>query len=166
VARRRRDQLSVSFFSFLDIMTSFMGTLMLILICVTLIAMKMEKKDIYIKIKADKLEEKVKEPIFVECTKHKLIIHPSLAETPLEKIEDKHSPFMRLVYNLDRNAYYIIFAIRPGGVESFKKARAQVEALDIDLGFEPVDQGWKIKLEKKDEPPADKGMNNHGPTAQ
>jgi hypothetical protein len=152
MARRRRGQVTVSFFSFLDIMTSFMGTLILLLIAITLVAMNMENKDIYIKIKAEKKEEMVKKPIVVECLQNKLIIHPDLEETPLNKIEHKDFPFMRLIYNLDRNVNYIIFAIRPGGVESFKKARAEVEALGIDIGFEPVDQKWKIKIEKEDSP--------------
>jgi hypothetical protein len=149
VARRKKNEIPVSFFSFLDIMTSFMGTLMLILISITLVALKMEKKDVLIKIKAEEREEMTKKPIFVECTQDKLVIHPELTETPLDKIEYRDSPFMNLIYTLDRSANYIIFAVRPGGVKTFKRSRKEAEAMGIDIGFEPINQQWNIKLEKK-----------------
>jgi len=152
-SRRKKEQISVSFFSFLDIMTSTMGTLILVLICITLISMKKQRKKIYIKLKSDKAEKHSKKPIFVECTQDRLLIYPQLYETPLSLVEDKNSHFMRLLYSIDRNKMYIIFAVRPDGVEIFKKARSLVEKMDIGVGFEPVDKYWEIKLDKEDLPP-------------
>ena len=150
--KRRKEGVGMSLFSFLDIMTATMGTLILILICITLIAMNKDKKDINIKIKSDKQELLIKHPIFIECTKDKLIINPQLLETKLADIPDRRSYFMRMLYNLDRNQRYLIFAIRPDGYEIFKRGRAVAEGMDMDIGFEPVDQYWQIKLSKDDLP--------------
>lgn len=150
--RRQKESIGISFFSFLDIMTATMGTLILILICVTIIAMKMEKKNIYIKLKADKTLKREKRPVFVECVKDKLIIHPQLVETRVNKLQDHKSSFMKLLYNMDRNKGYLIFAIRPNGYETFKKARGLAEGLDVNIGFEPVDKYWQIKLDRDDLP--------------
>ncbi len=153
MARRRpKESIGVSFFSFLDIMTATMGTLILILICTTIIAMKMEKKNIYIKLKADKTMSRVKRPVFIECVQDKLIIYPQLFETTLAEIQDRESYFMRLLYDLDRNQSYVIFAIRPNGYDIFKKARGIAEGLDVDIGFEPLDKYWQLKLDRDDLP--------------
>ncbi len=150
--RRHKESIGVSFFSFLDIMTATMGTLILILICITIIAIKMEKKNIYIKLKADKSLKRSKQPVFVECVKDSLIIYPQLLETKLSELQDRKSYFMRLLYNMDRNKRYVIFAIRPSGYEIFKKARGIAEGLDVDIGFEPLDKYWQLKLDRDDLP--------------
>lgn len=150
--RKRKESLGVSFFSFLDIMTATMGTLILILICITLISIKMDKKNIHIKLKADETDDLVKQPVFIECAKDALIIHPQLFEIKQNNLRNKQAYFMKLLYNLDRNRHYIIFAIRPNGYEVFKKARAITESMDIGVGFEPIDRYWQLKLDRNDLP--------------
>ncbi len=152
MAKRRKEAVAISLFSFLDIMTATMGTLILILICVTLVALKMDTKSIYIKLKPGESDKQHKKPVFIECTKDKLVIYPQNYETRESDMRNRNSYFMRLLYNLNRNEHYIIFAIRPDGYGIFKKARIITESKDIGVGFEPIDRYWQLKLDRGDLP--------------
>ncbi|PSB42786.1 hypothetical protein C7B80_26250 [Cyanosarcina cf. burmensis CCALA 770] len=45
-----------------------------------------------------------------------------------------------------RDREYLIVAVRPDGIDVFKEVRRLVEQKNIDIGFEPIDEGWRLKL--------------------
>ena len=151
MARRRKGGAQLTLFSFMDIMTTFMATLLLVLISNTLVSITSKKKEIYIKIKTEAKETAERLPVYVDCQAKKVVILPDNLETPYNELEreDQGSNFFYLLSNLDRNKEYLIFSVRPTGIETFKKARAIAEKMDISLGFEPVDAEWKIRMDKK-----------------
>ncbi|MBI5787831.1 MAG: hypothetical protein HZA78_03115 [Candidatus Schekmanbacteria bacterium] len=146
MAKKHREKITL--FPFLDIMTSTMGTLLLVLISTTLFSAAQETKKVYLKIKAEQKGEGAKTPYFIVCEEERIVILPFKMAVPVDQLDAENSFFLDFTNRLDRARQYIIFAVRPNGIESFKKARRLAEDLNIDIGYEPVEQGWQIEIEK------------------
>lgn len=60
------------------------------------------------------------------------------------------SPFNQLLEQIkkNKNNQYLIVVIRPDGLPMFQEIREVIEKQGIDLGYEPVEQGIKLKLEE------------------
>ena len=145
MGRRTKSTASVSLFSFLDILTFCIGGLVLILISITLVSTESKVKDIVIKVKAEK-DDMVKTPIYMEVQKDAVVILPNNLTTSFENLDKKGSEFMRLLGSINRHKEYVIFAIRPRGIMTFKKARSIIEKSGVDIGFEPIEADWNIKV--------------------
>lgn len=143
MGRRSGEGPTVTLFSFLDILTFCIGSLILILISITLISSENKIKDVIIKVKAEQ-EELKKAPIYLEVQKDQVVILPEKLSTPFGKLDEKNSHFMQLMGSLNRHKEYIIFAIRPKGIMTFKKARSITEKMGVDIGFEPIEAEWNI----------------------
>jgi hypothetical protein len=144
MARRNKSSAGVSLFSFLDILTFCIGGLILILISITLISSESKVKDVIIKVKAEN-EEMSKKAIYLEVQRDQIIILPEKLSTTFEKLDKKGSHYLHLLETLNRHKEYVIFAVRPKGIMTFKKARGVAEKMGIDIGFEPVEEGWNIR---------------------
>ncbi len=145
MSRRSKTSAKLSLFSFLDILTFCIGGLILILISITIVSSESKIKNIIIKIKQEN-EELGKTAIYLEIQRDQVVIHPQKLATPFEKLDKKGSHFMQLLESMNRHKEYIIFAIRPRGIMTFKKARSLAEKVGIDIGFEPIEQEWIIKI--------------------
>jgi hypothetical protein len=143
MGRRTGEKAKVTLFSFLDILTFCIGSLILILISITLISSENKIKDIIIKVKAEE-EEMKKVPIYLEVQRDQVVILPKNLGTSFEKLNEKDSHFMQLMGSLNRHKEYIIFAVRPKGIMTFKKARSITEKMGVDIGFEPIEEEWNI----------------------
>lgn len=141
-------QEKMSLLPFLDIMTATMGVLVLILISVTIISVKHKSKKVYLKLKSTKEEEGRKKPTYIICEKKRMVILPGYESIHLDDLDRPDSRFYDVTNKIDRREQYIIFAVRPSGIECFKKARRLVENRDIDIGYEPVGEHWKIEMVK------------------
>ena len=40
---------------------------------------------------------------------------------------------------------YLIIGVRPEGFNDFEALRARAEALGVPVGYEPLDNGWRIR---------------------
>lgn len=143
MARRSAEGAKVTLFSFLDILTFTIGSLILILISITLISSENKIKDIIIKVKAEQ-EEMKKTPIYLEVQRDQVVILPQNLATSFEKLDNKKSHFMQLMGSINRHKEYVIFAIRPKGIMTFKKVRSITENMGVDIGFEPIEEEWNI----------------------
>lgn len=143
MGRRSGEGAKVTLFSFLDILTFCIGSLILILISITLISSENKIKDIIIKVKAEE-EEMKKSPIYLEVQQDQVVILPERLSTTFEKLNEKDSHFMQLMGSMNRHKEYIIFAVRPKGIMTFKKARSITEKIGVDIGFEPIEEEWNI----------------------
>ena len=47
-----------------------------------------------------------------------------------------------------REQEYLIVAVRPDGIDVFDKVRDMVEQKRIDIGYEPIDEGWQLKVKE------------------
>ncbi|MFQ5646038.1 MAG: hypothetical protein ACE5GM_03830 [bacterium] len=145
MSRRKKEKASVSLFSFLDILTFCIGNLILILISITLISSESDIKDVLIKVKSENIELG-KEAVYIEVKEDKVVVLPEMEETPLRKLDQPGSPYMRLLESMNREKKDLIYAIRPRGILTFKKARSLAETRSFDIGYEAIDTGWNIKI--------------------
>lgn len=56
--------------------------------------------------------------------------------------------FLQLIRDVreKRDQEYIIAAIRPKGIEVFEKVRSIIEKEEIDIGYEPIEEDWTLKV--------------------
>lgn len=144
MTRRRRERATVSLFPFLSILVCLMGVLAFIMIGIAVVSAT--NPGVTIKMEGSH----TKRPTFVECHGDQLVLHPERLQVPLYKMEAEGSPFMRLIDRLVRHKTqeYVIFAIYPSGIDCFYKGRSIAKKRGIDFGFEPMLEGWQLRLER------------------
>ncbi|MBI2808389.1 MAG: hypothetical protein HYX68_25660 [Planctomycetes bacterium] len=96
-------------------------------------------------------------PIYVECGRDGILFHPEkkLLETfrltsaaIREEIERHHGPIATdpkpEAKRKDVNWPYVLFLIRPSGIDAYYKARALLKGHRLDFGYELVDEDWAL----------------------
>ena len=53
-----------------------------------------------------------------------------------------------LKYKKNRDKEYLIVAVRSNAIDTFKLVRNIVERAEIDIGYEPIDANWQLKLQE------------------
>jgi hypothetical protein len=101
-------------------------------------------------------------PIYVECTNAGMMFLPDGARLtggdrdilpfrqevekrhgPLVKAEKRHDPFQPDPASLKP---YVLFLIRPNGIESFYRGQNALRGFEIDFGYELVDAQWALDI--------------------
>jgi len=79
-------------------------------------------------------------PRYVECRAKGLLLHPERRAVSLDAIGAADTAWESLLDELEprRHQDYVIFLVRPAGLESFERARSDIERRPIRYGFEPV----------------------------
>lgn len=154
--RRRtisRQKADVELFPFLSILACTIGTLILLIIVMTTQALNQREVTIVMKTEDEKGTNQNKTPRYIECRDDGVILHPSEEFVPLAKLKDPNSALQKLITQVKKNRdrEYLIVALRPDGIDVFNSIRERVENEKIDIGYEPVEFGWKLttKQEKK-----------------
>jgi hypothetical protein len=152
--RRGNGRPAVSLFPFLSILVCLMGVLAFITVAVALLSaanpiVRLSGTDFKNGSRARR--ETTKQPVFIECHGDRLVIHPQGREVPLERMEEESSPFLELIDRLalNREREYVIFAVYPDGIRCFGNGRRMAEQREIDLGFEPMLQGWQLRFDSQ-----------------
>lgn len=148
MARKRGEVIHVNMTSFMDIITGTVGCILMIMLSMILCATENPVKDIIIKAKQIEQGEKEKQAKYIEATYEGVILYPSGKKVSLTGMEESDSDFMKLLKRIDPDNEYIIFAIRPDGYKSFQKARDLVEKKNVEVGYEPINSLWNLKVEK------------------
>ncbi len=82
-------------------------------------------------------------PQYVECHGQGVTLQPQGVTVRLAQLQNNRDSF--------RNALgaqrYVLFLIRPSGIEAFKAARPIVEGKGFEFGFEPVDEKWRFRYQ-------------------
>lgn len=100
-------------------------------------------------------------PIYVECSTRGLVFHPeaTLIENPrvegsrirteinqrgllLEKEKTSSRPAPRR----ESASPYVLFLVRPDGIDHYYEALAALSGFDIDLGYELIDAHWALDI--------------------
>lgn len=152
--RRRsssRPTIEIELFPFLSILACTIGTLILLIIVMTTQLFD-SQREVTILAKTENNEEgknQSKTPRYIECRKNGIILHPSQEFVKKSDIENSNSALKRLLNEVKQNSNkeYLIVAIRPDGIEVFKKVRDLIEQQGIDIGYEPIDKDWTLKIE-------------------
>ncbi len=88
--------------------------------------------------------ERLKNPLFVECRKYNIAIHPRKTIVDATELAE-NNPFANIGANHDA----IIFLIRPDGFETFGQASSWAEKMNLPVGYEPIDADWKLAFSRK-----------------
>jgi hypothetical protein len=146
-----RQFIEVELFPFLSILACTIGSLILIIIVLTT-QLYTSQKEVTIVARAEKETGKSrgKSPRYIECRNNGIIIHPDGELVPIKNLENQNSPLKTLLNEVKekRDREYLIVAVRPDGIEVFKKVRDLIETQGIDIGYEPIDKDWKLKVEQ------------------
>ncbi|PSF39313.1 hypothetical protein C7H19_00555 [Aphanothece hegewaldii CCALA 016] len=142
----------VELFPFLSVLACTIGTLILLIIVLTTQLLG-EQQAITIIAKSETGENAAKTPRYLECRQDGIVIYPEEKFIPKQYLNISDTLLeLLLTIKQNRDKEYLIVAIRPDGIETFQEVRGLIEKQGIDIGYEPIDQNWKIKIEtEKDE---------------
>ncbi|MGF1541130.1 MAG: hypothetical protein ACFCU5_11885 [Pleurocapsa sp.] len=139
----------IELFPFLSVLFCTIGTLILIIILLVVQASASNKK-VNIIAKNDSSINQNKTPRYIECQSDGVIIHPTEEFISIEDINQTNSIFDTFLSEIKaQETEYLIIAIRPDGVEIFQEIRELIESEGIDIGYEPIDQDWELKIKQK-----------------
>ena len=161
--RRRtfsRQKTDIELFPFLSILACTIGTLILLIIVLTTQTLNkqeaavsepessLNKQEVKI-IARDEGENgtnQKKIPRYIECREDGVILHPNKIFVPKENLGNFSSPLQELIslIKINKDTEYLIIAVRPDGIDVFKQVRSIVEGAEIDIGYEPIDEGWQL----------------------
>ena len=137
----QRKTAQVSLFSFLDILGGTVGILTLI-IAVFLIQMGQGNQIVQMVSDGSAYQDRVAS--YIICNgQGRVDIHD-------DGIAESTGINSGLVQNLlvsirNSNDRYLILGVRPDGFDDFEALRARAEAMGIPVGYEPLDNGWRIR---------------------
>jgi biopolymer transport protein ExbD len=143
----------IELFPFLSILACTIGTLILLIIVMTTQAVNQGEVSIVAKTDNKDGTNKTKNPRYIECRDDGVVLYPSKKFVPIAKIKDPNSDLEKLIAQIKKNRdrEYLIVALRPDGIDVFNIIRDRVRNEKIDIGYEPIESGFKlaIKQEKK-----------------
>ena len=152
MARRKTKDPEFSLFPFLSVLVSVMGTLILIIAGMTQIGLASPKQ----RVEIDAFDPSKKNPVYVECQKEGLLIHPDdpasgapvfVARRDLSEPDSAwHALRRRLQYDSTR---YLQMLVRPDGVGTFGEVRAAMSDTGIDVGYEPLFGSGDVRFHQK-----------------
>ena len=151
--RRRsfaKKSLEVELFPFLSILACTIGTLILLIIVLTTQLLKDEREITIIAKQETSGENQGKIPRYIECREDGVLLHPSQVFVSKSDINNRRSPLNKLISEVEKNKdkQYLIVVLRPQGIDVFQQVRDIVEKRGIDIGYEPIDEDWTLKIEE------------------
>ncbi|MBF2021892.1 MAG: hypothetical protein IGR93_17805 [Hydrococcus sp. C42_A2020_068] len=152
MSRRSHSHQSIEteLFPFLSVLACTIGTLILLIIVLTM-QLFTSQREVTIVAKNETNEigkNRSKTPHYIECRREGVIIHPSQKFVAQENLEEPNSALINLINEVKakRDREYVIVALRPDGLEVFQKVRDLIEKEEIDIGYEPIEKDWKLKI--------------------
>ena len=151
--RRRtfsRSSVEVELFPFLSILACTIGTLILLIIVLTTQLLSNQREITILATTDTKGDNQAKIPRYIECREDGVILHPSQEFVSKSDINNTRSKLSQLIATVSKNRdqEYLIVVLRPEGIEVFQQVREKVEKLGIDIGYEPLEKGWKLTIEQ------------------
>ncbi|NET62367.1 MAG: hypothetical protein F6K47_41575 [Symploca sp. SIO2E6] len=143
-----RQSNNVELFPFLSVLVCTIGTLILLIIVASSQILS-SQSEVAIIAKSEDGKNQKKTPHYIECKEDGIIIHPSQEFVALPNLANSSSALGKLILQVSdrKEQEYIIVAVRPNGFQVFDEVRNLLEQADIDIGFEPIDQDWKLRIE-------------------
>ena len=100
-------------------------------------------------------------PIYVECVRSGVVFHPEkkmfdgwdfTPESLKAEVErrtgtlaaEKSAKEKSRTIAEERKGPYVLFLVRPAGIETYYKAQAGLKGYDLDFGYELVDEDWVL----------------------
>lgn len=145
-----RNSLEVELFPFLSILACTIGTLILLIIVLTTQLLSNQREITILAKTENDGKNNSKIPRYIECREDGVILHPSQKFIPKADLNNSRSELSKLIAEVRKNKdkEYLIVVLRPEGIEVFQEVRDRVEKQGIDIGYEPIEKGWKLKVEQ------------------
>ncbi|HEX8903268.1 MAG TPA: hypothetical protein VF771_00340 [Longimicrobiaceae bacterium] len=139
--------LTAELFPFLSVLACVIGTLVLLVILVTSGVLG-SRRSITLVAQTSTGQNVRLRPHYVEVTAEGVVLHPGGQFVPAEQLGRRDTPLAALLAQVarKRRSEYVIVALRPGGYPNFHRVREQVENRGIEIGYEPIDEGWKLRI--------------------
>jgi hypothetical protein len=147
VRRRHGAGLQAELFPFLAVLACMIGTLILIIIVVTSGVLG-EKRSITLVARDDDGRSVTLKPHYVEVRGDGVVIHPGMEFVAADQVDGADTALRRLLRQVEarKATEYVIVAVRPDGFALFDEVRDEVEGRGIQIGYEPVDADWKLRI--------------------
>jgi hypothetical protein len=160
---RHRAAPAVNLFPMFNILVCTLGVLIFVLFVVVTLSLGAGRSVRVIPEGTGSARAKV--PLYVEWTGTRLVAHPAgdSVEFPrsLRSIPTFPETYKYIEVRLtgtavgaaldevsrSKDTRYVVVLVRPSGFESFREIKGYFESKKIDLGYEPIDQGWSVRLQ-------------------
>jgi hypothetical protein len=141
--------LSPELFPFLAVLACVIGTLVLLVILVTS-GLLGSRRSITLVAQNGTGQNVQLRPRYVEVTADGVVLHPGGERVSVAQLTRRGTALDRLLRDVGRNREreYVIVALRPSGYPHFAQVREQVEGRGIQIGYEPIDEGWKLRIRR------------------
>ena len=161
--KNKRETNPISLFPMFNILVCTLGVLIFMLGSVATLSIGVGKT-ITIGVKTYKGAETIKRPHYLEWDGTSLKLHPGLETVAFDReLRDFRSYVATYRYihsriaktalkdqleriREDKQLEYIILLVRPSGFDNLPAVRGYFEQLGIDLGYEPIDQDWHVRI--------------------
>ena len=137
----QRKTAQVSLFSFLDILGGTIGILTLI-IAVFLIQMGQGNQIVQMVSDGSAYQDRVASYIICNGQGRVDVHDDGIAQSAGMNSGLVQNLLISIRNSKDR---YLILGVRPDGFDDFEALRARAEAMGIPVGYEPLDNGWRIR---------------------
>jgi hypothetical protein len=140
-------QIEIELFPFLSVLACTIGSLILLIIVISTQTLSSDR-EITIIAKTEEGKNAQKIPRYIECREDGVVIYPSQEFIPKDKLNRQNSKLLQLISEVKNKSQkeYVIVAVRPQGIEIFKQVRELIERENIDIGYEPIEEDWKLKI--------------------
>ncbi len=144
---RSSNKVELELFPFLSVLACTIGSLILLIIVVSTQTLD-SNPEVTIVAKTENGINQGKQPRYIECKADGVVIYPSQEFIPADQLEGRNSPLATFINEVkaNRDQEYVIVALRPDGIEVFQKVRDLIEQEKIDIGYEPIEEGWTLKI--------------------
>ncbi|MCA9246928.1 MAG: hypothetical protein KDA42_07420 [Planctomycetales bacterium] len=141
MARKPKDEVKASFFSFLDILSGVIGVMSLIIVGMVVISIQTQAQIL----KTRGGAEMKKLPHYIECSETGIIMQPEAYRIPFDKIKSDLAVQNRLDY-LTRHTEdaYLLFLVHRDGGRSYDLVKKMAEEHNLTVGKEPIPLGTEI----------------------
>lgn len=144
----KSNKIELELFPFLSVLACTIGSLILLIIVLSTETLKDNPEvTIIAKTEAGGVNQK-KQPRYIECKEDGVVIYPSqefVSKNDLSKPNSKLANFIEEIKK-NKDKEYVIVAVRPNGIEVFQQVRDLIENEKIDIGYEPIEEGWTLKV--------------------
>ncbi|WP_373480447.1 hypothetical protein [Geminocystis sp.] len=145
----KSNKIEMELFPFLSILACTIGSLILLIIVISTETLNTNPEVTIIAKTDGKGINQKKQPRYIECKEDGVVIYPSQEFIPKNKLSNSDSKLLNFIANIraNKDKEYVIVAVRPKGIEVFQQVRDLIEKEKIDIGYEPIEEGWTLKVQ-------------------
>lgn len=148
--RIKHSKIETELFPFLSVLACTIGSLILLIIVVSTESLSDKREVTIIAENEEGGLNRKKQPRYIECQEDGVIIYPNETFVHTDKLDQPDSALIKLIEEVKekQDQEYVIVAVRPSGIDVFQQVRELIETEGIDIGYEPIEDGWTLKIEQ------------------